>query len=51
VTETHGYAIVLYLGDAGLIDTYTGAWFVSVLETLDLRAAGEPNPSNPTATP
>jgi hypothetical protein len=37
-TDAHGYAIVLYLGDEGLIDTYTDTWFVSVLETLDLRA-------------
>jgi hypothetical protein len=45
--DTHGYAIVLYLGDDGLIDTYTSAWFVSVLETLDLRADEEPRASNP----
>lgn len=40
--ETHGYAIVMYLGDAGLSDTYTSRWFVSVLETLDLRAEDAP---------
>ena len=47
VTETHGYVISLYVGEAGLIDTYTDTWFVSVLETLDLRATGAPAASGP----
>jgi len=49
--DNHGYAIVLYLGDEGLIDTYTDAWFVSVLETLDLRAEDAPDAANPTESP
>lgn len=49
--DTHGYAIVLYLGDEGLIDTYTGLWFVSVLDRLDLRAEDEPTASNPSESP
>jgi hypothetical protein len=38
-TDTQGYAILVYLGEVGLADTYTNAWFVSVLETLDLRGS------------
>ena len=49
--ETHGYAIVLYLGDEGLINTYTGPWFVSVLETLDLREEDAPDASKPSESP
>ncbi|HEX7221869.1 MAG TPA: hypothetical protein VF231_01360 [Candidatus Limnocylindrales bacterium] len=46
VTDSQGYAIVMYLGNGRLVDTYTGRWFVSVLETLDLRAEDAlPSPS------
>jgi len=45
VTDTQGYAIVMHLGDEGLMDTYTHRWFRSVLETLDLRAGEAPGAS------
>ena len=49
--DTHDYTILLYLGDVGLVDTYDGRWFVSVLETLDLRAEDAPGASNASEAP
>lgn len=51
VTDTRGYAFVLYLGDEGLADTYGDRWFVSLLETVDLRAEDAPDASNPSESP
>ena len=50
-TDSHGYAFVLYLGNEGLFDTYSDAWFTSVLETADLRAEDAPDASNPSKSP
>lgn len=46
-SNTHGYAIVLYLGDKKVFDAYDWDWFKSVLETVDLRAEDAPGASNP----
>ena len=50
-TDTHGYAIVLYVGDKGLADTYDWPYFRSILETLDLRAEDAPGASNASEAP
>lgn len=50
-TDTRGYALMLYYGEEGLLDTYSDTWFVSVLETLDLRAEDAPDASNPSESP
>ena len=50
-TSTHGYAIVLNLGERALLGAYSDAWFVSVLETMDLRAQDAPLQPNPSDAP
>jgi hypothetical protein len=50
-TATHGYIIVLHVGDEQHPAAYGWGWFESVLETVDLRPEDAVDAPSPAASP